>query len=395
MVWGYINAHMPDSIVHYSPRFAETPKTRSPFSEGGVAEAFLSFMHQNGFPTLTLAPEGAMKPLEGGTCSANWRIATPEGTFVMSIAEKPIQRMSPKDVRHFENYLFRHEVSLAEPIGPIGTMPGGECFFQVNRFVKGIPFDDLPGRTLNQNQLGLLGIELAKTHIWGERFHRKYPYELLPVSPSDRMNFIRENRAQDQDRSKGLHLLHGTIAAVSHNCMRSVKALARKSRGANCPLPKGIIHGDFNHTNVLFDDDTPRIIDWSNAHYDAFVDEIAKALVEFIILPEAQKNGAANHADVIERIHCFLLNYNMERPLTKEERVALPDALGAMAVSTGFRPIFGQGDRYAKGNLPQGALLQDAVHSLCTDPAFNKMLATLSYNRPKNSYRDTWLGGGR
>lgn len=175
--------------------------------------------------------------------------------------------------------------------------------------------------------------------------------------------------------------------------MRTVTSLTRKTLGKHAPLPKGIIHGDFNHTNVLFDGDTPRIIDWSNAHYDAFVSEIAKALVEFIILPEAQKNGVADHAAVIQRINRFLLSYNMERPLTSQERVALPHALGAVALGTGFRPMIGQGERYTKGSLPQGAMLQDAVHSLCQDPAFARMLQEFSYQRPKGSSRDTWMGG--
>lgn len=386
--------YMPDNIIPpYAPPRGSIPASTPQDAAAEASLTFVDFMHAHGFPDLTLEPSGTMKPLEGGTCSTNWRIATSEGAFVMSIAEKPIQRMSPKDVQHFERYLFKHDISLAEPIGNIGTMPDETRYFQINRFVKGIPFDDLPERTLSQNQLDRLGTELAKIHIWGERFHAKYPCELLSVPTSDRVNFIRENRATDS--CKGLHLLKGTVAAVSTNCVRAGKARALKILGKDAPLPKGIIHGDFNHTNVLFDGDTPRIIDWSNAHYDAFVNEIAKALVEFVILPEAQKNGVADHAAVIQSINRFLLSYNSERPLTREERAVLPDALRAVALGTGFRPMIGQGERYTKGGMPQGTLLQDAVHSLCQDPDFARMLTELSYQRSKHRCHDTWLGGGR
>lgn len=202
---------MPDNII---PPYAPPPvlarravRATPQDAAAEAAEVFVAFMRENGFPDLTLSPEGAMKPLEGGTCSANWRIATSDGAFVMSIAEKPIQRMSPKDVRHFEKYLFKHDISLAEPIGAIGIMPDEACYFQINRFVKGVPFDGLPERTLSQNQLDRLGAELAKIHIWGERFHAKYPCELLRVPTADRVNFVLENRRNDTCR--GLHLLKG------------------------------------------------------------------------------------------------------------------------------------------------------------------------------------------
>lgn len=314
--------------------------------------------------------------LQGGTCSETWKITTAaQGDFVMGIASTPMQRISPKDVNHLEHFLFENGVSMAEPIGELGYMPDKTRFFDVHRMMPGISFNDLPGREMNAQQAANLGEALATAHIYGREFHTKHPCELHPVTLKDRANFVRTNRRNDTNI--GPHFLKGTFVAVGNNILRASRAVAHKFSKDYKKLPRGIIHGDFNFTNVLFNDDTPIIIDWSNVTYAPMVTEVAKALVEFVILPEAQKNGAANQECIVERARDFLEAYNRQRPLTHDEKSLMVNLLASHIFDISARTALGQSRRYAEGGLPQGTLLQNAIDELCRNQKFLDILENL------------------
>lgn len=338
-------------------------------------------MRKSGFPDIAMAKDASMQKLTGGACSQTWKINSSRGTFVMSIAETPMQRMKPDNVNHFEQYLWKREPELLpQPIGRIGHMPDGS-FFQISRFVPAQSFDDLPGRELNDTQLANLGTALAQIHMIGAQFHHRKPMELTSATLMERLRFFLDNRASDS--SPGIHLLKSKFGIVGEatcrNLGRTLKVWKGKLTGQQRGLPRSIIHGDFNHTNVLFNGDLPVIIDWTNANYDTQISEIAEMLVEFIILPAAQSAPPLPADVVFKKARTLLKAYNDLRPLTKDERDLLPDLLGLEALMVGIRPLIGQGDRYSKGTLPQGALLQDAVHVLCECPQFTRTLAELPH----------------
>ena len=92
-------------------------------------------------------------------------------------------------------------------------------------------------------------------------------------------------------------------------------------------LPQGVIHGDYFHDNVLWDDEgTPGVIDFYFACDDALAYDIAIGVNDWCVTPEARIDA--------ERAHAFLAGYEARRPLTDFERNLWPVMLRRAALRT-------------------------------------------------------------
>lgn len=92
-------------------------------------------------------------------------------------------------------------------------------------------------------------------------------------------------------------------------------------------LPQGVIHGDYFHDNVLWDDEgTGGVIDFYFACDDALAYDIAIAVNDWCVNPDA----TLDHA----RTRAFLSGYEVHRPLEAGERSLWPVMLRRAALRT-------------------------------------------------------------
>ena len=92
-------------------------------------------------------------------------------------------------------------------------------------------------------------------------------------------------------------------------------------------LPQGVIHGDFFHDNVLWDDEgAGGVIDFYFACDDALLYDVAIAVNDWCVSPDA----TLDHA----RAHAFIAGYEALRPLEDFERELWPVMLRRAALRT-------------------------------------------------------------
>lgn len=92
-------------------------------------------------------------------------------------------------------------------------------------------------------------------------------------------------------------------------------------------LPQGIIHGDFFHDNVLWDEDRGGgVIDFYFACDDVLLYDIAIAVNDWCVNPDA----TLDHS----RAHAFIEGYEVHRPLESAERSLWPAMLRRAALRT-------------------------------------------------------------
>lgn len=92
-------------------------------------------------------------------------------------------------------------------------------------------------------------------------------------------------------------------------------------------LPQGVIHGDYFHDNVLWDEEgVPGVIDFYFACDDALAYDLAIAVNDWCVTPEAAVDAP--------RAHAFLEGYESRRPLTDFERRLWPVMLRRAALRT-------------------------------------------------------------
>ena len=92
-------------------------------------------------------------------------------------------------------------------------------------------------------------------------------------------------------------------------------------------LPQGVIHGDYFHDNVLWDDEgNAGVIDFYFACDDALAYDVAIGVNDWCATPEALLDAA--------RVHAFIAGYESRRPLTDFERELWPVMLRRAALRT-------------------------------------------------------------
>ena len=88
-----------------------------------------------------------------------------------------------------------------------------------------------------------------------------------------------------------------------------------------------MIHGDYFHDNVLWDDEgNAGVIDFYFACDDALAYDIAIGVNDWCVTPEARLETA--------RVHAFISGYESRRPLTDFERELWPVMLRRAALRT-------------------------------------------------------------
>jgi homoserine kinase type II len=251
---------------------------------------------------------GELEGLEGiaqGVENTNYFLTTTTGQYVLTLFEHIPVADLPFYVGLMD-HLAQREITCPAPM----RRDDGEMLAQVAG-KPAVIVSRLPGAPIARLDAGHCsnaGRILADVHVaaveydaslanwrgreWRERFARQVEAKL----PRSEMELI-----DAENRYQGMH--------------------------DDAVLPQGIIHGDYFHDNVLWDDEGHGgVIDFYFACDDALLYDVAIAVNDWCVNADA----SLDH----ERAHAFLAGYQVHRPLEDAERGLWPVMLRRAALRT-------------------------------------------------------------
>ena len=251
---------------------------------------------------------GELERLEGiaqGVENTNYFLTTTTGEYVLTLFEH-IPRSDLPFYVGLMDHLAHHDVICPAPM----RMDGGEMIAEVNgkpacivTKLPGAPERD-PGLDLCREAGRILagihvaGVEYdASLENWrGRAWRERFAEAVRPKLPRAENELI-----ESENRYQAIH--------------------------DDAVLPKGVIHGDYFHDNVLWDDEgAGGVIDFYFACDDALLYDVAIGVNDWCVRPDA----TLDHA----RAHAFIAGYEALRPLESFERELWPVMLRRAALRT-------------------------------------------------------------
>ena len=251
---------------------------------------------------------GALEGLEGiaqGVENTNYFLTTTTGEYVLTLFESIAREDLPfyvglmdhlarRDVRCPQPMRMNDDGLIAEvngkpacivtrlPGAPVAKPEAGDCrvagALLGDVHIAGIEYD--------------AGLENPRGRAWRERFAEA-------VVP--RVSRAEADLIESENRYQGTH--DDTV------------------------LPQGVIHGDYFHDNVLWDDEgVPGVIDFYFACDDALAYDLAIGVNDWCVTPDARIDP--------ERARAFIHGYESRRPLEDFERALWPAMLRRAALRT-------------------------------------------------------------
>ena len=251
---------------------------------------------------------GALESLEGiaqGVENTNYFLTTTTGEYVLTLFEHIPREDLPFYVGLMD-HLANHDVACPLPM----HMDGGGMIAEVNGKPACI-VTKLPGAPRahpGEHDCRVAGELLAKVHIAGieydaglENWRGRAWRERFAEAVRGKLSREENELIAEENRYQAIH--DDTV------------------------LPQGVIHGDYFHDNVLWDDQgSPGVIDFYFACDDALAYDLAIGVNDWCVTPEARLDET--------RVRAFLHGYEHLRPLTDFERELWPVMLRRAALRT-------------------------------------------------------------
>lgn len=251
---------------------------------------------------------GELEKLEGiaqGVENTNYFLTTTTGEYVLTLFEH-IPRADLPFYVGLMDHLAHHEIACPLPLrrddGEMLTDVNGKPAVIVSK-LKGAPRaapapDDCrtAGELLAAIHVAAVEYDASLANWRGAAWREGIAAELAPrLTPEENTIIEAENRFQ--------------------------------ARHDDHVLPVGIIHGDYFHDNVLWDDEgNPGVIDFYFACDDVLLYDVAIAVNDWCVTREAVLD--------VERTAAFLEGYEEQRPLEPLERQLWPVMLRRAALRT-------------------------------------------------------------
>ena len=251
---------------------------------------------------------GELEALEGiaqGVENTNYFLTATTGEYVLTLFEH-IPRADLPFYVGLMDHLAHHDVTCPAPM----RMEGGEMIAEVNGKPACI-VTRLPGAPITRpsaDDCRAAGEILAGIHVAGVEYDASLA--------NARGREWRERFAE-------------TVAPKLSRAENELIAAENRYQAANddSVLPQGVIHGDYFHDNVLWDDEgRGGVIDFYFACDDALAYDLAIAVNDWCATPEGRIEQ--------ERAHAFIAGYETLRPLESFERGLWPVMLRRAALRT-------------------------------------------------------------
>lgn len=287
-----------------------------------------------------------------GVENSNFLLQTTEGTFILTLYEKRVDRGDLPFFVGLMQHLARNGISCPQPVAArdgamLGELAGRPC--AIVTFLKGVSV-----RRPTADHCGQLGGALARLHLAGAGFDIPRP-NALSVAGWRPLFEAAEARADTVTPG-----LRATIAAE----------LAELEGEWPSDLPAGVIHADLFPDNAFFlDDQLSGIIDFYFACNDLLAYDVAICLNAWCFEQDGAFNATKGRA--------LLAGYGAVRPLSDEEADALPRLCRGSALRFLLTRLVDW------LNVPEGALVKPK------DPL--EYLRKLRFHRAVESARDYGL----
>lgn len=251
---------------------------------------------------------GELESLEGiaqGVENTNYFLTTTTGEYVLTLFEH-IPRADLPFYVGLMDHLAHHDVVCPAPM----RRDDGEMLGEVNG-KPAVVVTKLPGAPRTRpsvHDCTLAGSVLADIHVAGVEYDAAMDNWRGSQWRLDFAERIAPRLSQDEN-----------ILIASENLYQAMHD--------DTVMPRGIIHGDYFHDNVLWDDDGhPGVIDFYFACDDALLYDVAIAVNDWCVQPDATLDP--------ERTAAFLHGYGERRPLEPLELSLWPAMLRRAALRT-------------------------------------------------------------
>jgi homoserine kinase type II len=250
---------------------------------------------------------GDVERLEGiaqGVENTNYFLSTTTGEYVLTLFED-IPRADLPFYVGLMDHLAHHEVTCPAPM----RMEDGGMIAEVNGKPACI-VSRLPGMPIADPDEDIChdaGRILASIHVAGVEYDASLENgrgrewrERFAASVASRLSADENALIESENRYQATH--------------------------DDSALPTGVIHGDYFHDNVLWEDDTGGVIDFYFACDDLLLYDVAIAVNDWCV----NRDATLDH----ERARAFIEGYAELRPLESFERAAWPVMLRRAALRT-------------------------------------------------------------
>jgi homoserine kinase type II len=237
---------------------------------------------------------GAVDGLEGiaqGVENTNYFLTTTTGEYVLTLFEH-IPRADLPFFVGLMDHLARQEVRCPSPM----RMVDGTMIAEVNGkpacIVSKLP--GAPRAKPTEADCGIAGRLLADVHVAGIEYDAGL-----------------ENSRGRAWRERFAEVVRARIPAAEGKLIDAENQY--QAIHDDSVLPQGVIHGDYFHDNVLWDDEgIPGVIDFYFACDDALAYDLAIGVNDWCVTPDARLDPG--------RARAFIEGYESRRPLTDFER---------------------------------------------------------------------------
>ena len=251
---------------------------------------------------------GELEQLEGiaqGVENTNYFLTTTTGEYVLTLFEHIPRKDLPFYVGLMD-HLAAHEVSCPAPL----RRDDGEMLAEVNG-KPAVIVTRLPGAAQLQpdaKRCHRAGEILASIHVAGEEY-------------DDAL----ENWRGREWRERFAEAVAPKLSRAENELIESENRY--QSLYDDSVVPLGIIHGDYFHDNVLWENPHDGgVIDFYFACDDVLVYDVAIGVNDWCVKPDATLD--------LERTHAFIAGYEKKRPLEDMERELWPVMLRRAALRT-------------------------------------------------------------
>ncbi len=241
----------------------------------------------------------SFKGIAEGVENSNYLLRTEQANFILTLYEK---RVNEKDLPFFIgllDHLNKKGISC-----PVACRQNNGSALGVLAKRPAAIFTFLDGVSVTKAHVrhcGEVGRALADLHLAGLDFEMKRD-NALGLSSWRGLFDLSKSRA------------HTVQHSLTNDIERTLQDL---EQNWPCDLPKGIIHADLFRDNVFFlKEDLSGIIDFYFACYDALSYDLAICLNAWCFEPDYSFN--------ITKAKALLREYQAVRPLTEQEKQALP-----------------------------------------------------------------------
>ena len=244
----------------------------------------------------------AVSGIPNGSVNTNYRLETPRGRHLLRIDEVKGE-LDVKRELDFLVYLRKHGFPCPQPLadrkGRLYRESGGKCL-SVYRWLDG---QLVPADSLGTPRLETVGRALADLHLIGKSYKKGI---------ENRFTYERVAQLYAEVRERLPPYFRKMVRTLDDEVSYLQSYLENK-------LPRGVIHGDVFHDNLLFKGDKlVAMLDFEAACRGKFIFDLATAVNALCF------DGAGY---VLKRFEALITGYESLRPLSLSEWDAFPNEL--------------------------------------------------------------------